>query len=230
MWPLIGIAVLFVSFAIRLNPLLGVSIAALATGLAAGLDPYTVVSAFGKAFNANRYLSISFLILPTIGLAESYGLQARVRAIVRRFRGVRTGRLLFVYFLFRQVSSAFGLGALGGQAAMVRPILAPMAEAAEEARHGPPTLETREHIRAHAAASETLALFFGEDVFIAMGSVLLIHSILLAGGFDLPPLKIALWSIPTAVLAMLVHAARMLLLDRRLARRAAASDTPPVVP
>jgi uncharacterized membrane protein len=230
MWPLVGILVLFVSFAIRLNPLLGVTIAALVTGLAAGIDPHTIVAAFGKAFNANRYLSISFLILPTIGLAETYGLQARVRAIVLRFRAARTGRLLFVYFLFRQISSALGLAALGGQAAMVRPILAPMAEAAEEARHGPLDPQTSEHIRAHAAASETLALFFGEDLFIAMGSVLLIHSVLLSGGFDLPPLKIALWAIPTAVLAMLVHAVRMVLLDRRLARRAAAPDVPPAAP
>ena len=52
-----GIAVVVIGFLLRFNPLLVVAAAALTTGLAAGLDPVEVVSAFGKAFNDNRYVS-----------------------------------------------------------------------------------------------------------------------------------------------------------------------------
>ena len=60
MWILIGLAVLVGGFALRLNTLLVVVIAALATGLAAGHAPALVVSELGKAFNANRQISIAW--------------------------------------------------------------------------------------------------------------------------------------------------------------------------
>jgi uncharacterized membrane protein len=41
-------------FALRLNPLLVVLLAALATGLAGGMDPLTLIAAFGRAFNDTR--------------------------------------------------------------------------------------------------------------------------------------------------------------------------------
>ncbi len=61
MWVLVGIGVLVAGFAARLNPLLIVVAAALATGLAAGHDPLRVVAELGKAFNDNRLISIAWL-------------------------------------------------------------------------------------------------------------------------------------------------------------------------
>lgn len=55
-WPLIGIALVVIGFALKFNPLLVVVGAAVATGLLAGLDPVSVVEALGKAFNDNRYI------------------------------------------------------------------------------------------------------------------------------------------------------------------------------
>lgn len=51
MLALLGVAVVVLGFLLRLNPLLVVATAALATGLAAGFDLLAVVAAFGKAFN-----------------------------------------------------------------------------------------------------------------------------------------------------------------------------------
>ena len=58
MWVLAGIVVIAAGFLLRFNPLLVVAVAALVTGLAAGLDPIRIVTAFGKAFNDNRYVSV----------------------------------------------------------------------------------------------------------------------------------------------------------------------------
>ena len=105
---------------------------------------------------------------------------------------------------------------------MVRPLIAPMAEAAEE-RHGAITTSIRMEIRAFAAATDNIGLFFGEDVFIAIGSVLLMKGFLQQSGYVVAPLDLALWAIPTAILAFLVHGTRLLLLDRRLKRARAAA-------
>jgi uncharacterized membrane protein len=69
---------------------------------------------------------------------------------------------------------------------------------------------------------DNIGVFFGEDVFIAIGSVLLARGFLEQNGILVEPQRLALWAIPTAIVAFVVHGARLLLLDRRLARLAAA--------
>jgi uncharacterized membrane protein len=99
---------------------------------------------------------------------------------------------------------------------MVRPLVAPMAEAAAERRLGALTEAVRMRIRAHAAAVDNIALFFGEDIFVAIGSILLMKGFLAQRGYDIDAFGFAVWAIPTAVLAFLVHGVRLVRLDRRL--------------
>lgn len=213
-----GVLVIIVGFLMGLNPLLVVTVAGLVTGLAAGLDPIAILSAFGKAFVANRFVGIVWLVLPVIGVLEHTGLRERAQALIGRMHAATAGRLLLAYLLVRQSTAALGLTSLGGQAQMVRPLIAPMAEAAEE-RHGPLPEDTAHLIRAHAAAVDNIGVFFGEDIFIAIGSLLLIKAVLADNGIQVQPLDLSVWAIPTAVFAFLVHGARLMLLDRRLARR-----------
>jgi uncharacterized membrane protein len=213
---LLGIAVVVVGFLIRVNPLLVIAAAVLATGWAAGFDIVHTLSVFGHAFNENRYVSIVFLVLPVIGLLEREGLQERARALIAGLRGATVGRLLLIYMVFRQVMSAIGLAtAVGGHAQVVRPLVAPMAEAAAE-KDGALTEEKRITIRAFAASAENVGTFFGEDVFLAMSSVLLIKGFLEQNHIIVQPLSISLWSIPTAIAATLIHGTRLWLLDRKL--------------
>jgi len=217
-----GIAVVVLGFALRLNPLLVVVTAALVTGLAAGIDVLGVTAMLGKAFAQNRFVAVPWLVLPVIGLLERGGIRERARTLIRTLRSATVGRLLIVYLLLRQVCAALGLVALGGHVQMVRPLIAPMAEAAAERdrlpEEGPLDGETRDLVRAHAAATDNVGVFFGEDVFIAIGSVLLIKGFLEQNGIVVAPAQIAVWAIPTAVLAFLIHGARLLLLDRKLAK------------
>ncbi len=214
---LLGIPILVIGFVIGLNPLLVVAIAGTVTGLLAGLDPLAVLSAFGKAFIQNRYIGIIWLVVPVIGLLERCGLRERAQLLIARIHAATTGRVLLLYLVIRQVSAALGLTSLGGHAQMVRPLIAPMAEAAEE-RNGPISEETRMTIRAHAAAVDNIGVFFGEDVFIAIGSILLIKAFLGDNGIEVAPLDLAVWAVPTAILAFVIHGTRLFMLDRRLAR------------
>jgi uncharacterized membrane protein len=218
MLTLLGIAVVVVGFLLRVNPLLVIGAAALVTGLAAHLNPLEILSAFGKAFNENRYVSVVWLVLPVIGLLERAGLQERARLLISKVRAATTGRLLLIYMAVRQISAGLGLLALGGHAQMVRPLVAPMAEAAAESRLGPLPDRVRWLIRAYAASADNVGVFFGEDVFIAVGSILLIKGVLEQNGIFVEPLTLSLWAIPTAIFAFLIHGTRLLLLDRRLAR------------
>jgi uncharacterized membrane protein len=215
MLTLLGVAVVIVGFALRFNPLLVVVASALVTGLAAGMAPEEVLAAFGKAFNENRFVSVAWLVLPAIGVLERAGLQERARTLISRIRVVTVGRLLIVYMLLRQLTAAIGLISIAGHAQTVKPLVAPMAEAAAELRHGDITDDERDNVRALTAATDNIALFFGEDVFLAIGSILLMVGFMQASGIEVQPLELSMWAIPTAVAAFLVHGARLLLFDRR---------------
>jgi len=215
---LAGIVVIVAGFMLRFNPLLVVMTAALVTGLAAGLDPLAIVAAFGKAFNESRYVTVIYIVLPVIGLLERHGLQERARHLIGSLRGATAGRLLIGYLLFRQISAALGLTSIAGPAQTVRPLVAPMAEAAADAQ-APDRDPDDQRVAAMAAATDNVGLFFGEDIFIAIGSILLMKGVLEGYGIHIEPLHLSVWAIPTAIAAFLIHGARLLLLDRRLGRR-----------
>jgi len=222
MLTLLGVATVVVGFAVRLNPLLVVTIAAFVTGLAAGLTPVEVLEAFGKAFNENRFVTAAYLVLPVIGVVERAGLQERARSLIGRFKGVSVGPFLIGYLAFRQLTSALGLTSIAGHAQSVRPMVAPMAEGAVEARTGELSDQTRQDTRAMASATDNIGLFFGEDIFIAIGSILLMVGFLATSGIAIEPLHLSMWAIPTALAAFVLHAGRLLLFDRKLRRSAGA--------
>ena len=96
-----------------------------------------------------------------------------------------------------------------------------MVEAAAE-RQAPGLDEAkREEIKAMAAATDNVGRFFGEDIFLAVGSILLMKGVLDRVGIVLEPWQYSLWAIPTAVVALVIHGWRLRRIDRALARRAA---------
>ena len=221
MLTLLGVAAVVVGFAVGLNPLLVVVIAAFVTGLAAGMPPVAVLEAFGKAFNDSRLITVAYLVLPMVGVVERAGIQEQARKLMLRLKGVSVGPLLIAYLLFLQGTSALGLTSIAGQTQSIRPIIAPMAEGAIEARGGMLDDDERQRVRAMAAATDNVGLFFGEDIFVAIGSILLMVGFLATAGITLDPLHLSLWAIPTAIVAFFIHAGRLLLFDRKQRRRGA---------
>ena len=218
-WPLLGIALVVVGFALRFNPLLVVAVAGLTTGLLAGMPFQKVLATLGHGFNANRNVTIIYVVLPVIGLLERYGLQQRARALVAGMRKATAGRLLILYLGFRQLFAALGLTSVAGHPQTVRPLVAPMALAAAEKEHGELDEATVEQVKAMSAATDNVGLFFGEDIFLAVSSILLIQGALASFGIQLTPFQLSVWAIPSAICAFLIHGSRLLLLDRQLERR-----------
>jgi uncharacterized membrane protein len=232
LWPLLGVGLVVLGFALRLNPALVVVAAGIATGLIAGKSPIAVLELLGEAFVRNRFLALFLLALPVVGLLERHGLREHAQAWIAKLRGATSGRLLIAYLTLRQLAASVGLTSLGGHPQMVRPLVAPMAEGAAEARHGELPDALRERVRAMSAATDNVGLFFGEDVFVAFGAVLLMQGFFAENGIVLEPLQIALWGIPTGLCAYAIHATRLYRFDgilqrevEVLARRAA--EPPP---
>ncbi|MCL4817970.1 MAG: DUF969 family protein [Vicinamibacteria bacterium] len=231
-WPLLGVALVVAGFALRLNPLMVVVAAGLATGLFAGLPPDEVLRLLGEGVLRNRYLLLFVLTLPVIGLLERSGLREHAQATIAKLRSVTAGRLLMAYLALRQAMSMLGLTNIAGHAQTVRPLIAPMAEAAAERATGPLPPRTRERLLGLVAGTDNVGLFFGEDVFVAFGAVLLMQGFLESNGIVVEPIRIALWGLPTALAAFAIHGFRLWRLDARLQReaeaeRAAAGESEP---
>ncbi|MCT2590201.1 DUF969 domain-containing protein [Streptomyces sp. N2-109] len=224
---LLGVLVVVLGFATRRNPLLVVGVAGIVTGLLGKLSPVEILRTFGDSFASSRSVTIFAITLPVIGLLERNGLQQQARTLIGKLGKLTTGRFLTLYLFLRQLTAAVGLQTIGGPAQSVRPMIAPMAEAAAERQNGgrPLPERLREKVRSHASGSDTVGLFFGEDCFLAVGSILLITGFV-NSTYDthLEPLQLALWAIPSAVCAFLIHGARLLRLDRTLERELAASN------
>ena len=219
LWPLIGVAVIIAGFALRANPVLVVIAACIATGLAAAMPLASLLATLGTAFIKTRNLPLILLLpLGAIGLLERYGLKEHAQASIARIKSASAGRLLIVYLAIRELCAAFGLTSVGGHPTMVRPLIAPMAEAAAVLRHPRISERLRQRVRAMAAASDNVGLFFGEDVFVAFGAIVLMQTILRGEGLEVDPLRIAMWGMPTAFMAFVIHAWRLHRLDAEIER------------
>ena len=218
---LIGILVVAVGFGLRFNTLLVVMAAGISTGLVAGMSFNEIMELFGKYFVENRYMTLPIvLMVPLIGLLEKHGLQERAETLIKQAKSATAGRVILLYTLVRQATIALGVK-IGGHAEAVRPLIAPMAEGAARARHGELPERTVQVIRANAAAAENTGNFFGEDVFIAVGAILLMKGFFDALGMNVSVWGMALWGLPTALVASGVMWWRTRVLDRRIAREVA---------
>lgn len=229
LWPLVGVGIIILGFVLRFNPMMVVALAAIATGLAAPMPVMQIFTAIGTAFVKTRNLPLIILLpLAVIGLLERHGLREHAQAWISRIASATVGRLLIVYLGVRELTAAVGLTSLGGHPQMVRPLLAPMAEGAAETRFGKLPEPVRQRVLAFCAATDNVGLFFGEDIFVAFGAIVLMTTFLREAGIDIEPIHVALWGIPTAVCAFVIHAWRLRRLDRWLARELAGAT--PVAP
>ena len=223
LWPLIGVLIIIAGFALRFNPMLVVIVTAIGTAFAAGFPLDKVLAAIGTGFIKTRNLPLIILLpLAVIGLLERHGLRQHAQNWISSIKSATAGRLLIVYLAARQLSAAIGLTSLGGHPQMVRPLLAPMAEGATENRYGKLSGKVREKLRAMSAATDNVGLFFGEDIFVAFGAIVLMTTFLKEAGIEVEPIHVALWGIPTAISAFAIHAFRLHRLDKQLAREIAA--------
>ncbi|MDD7401020.1 MAG: DUF969 domain-containing protein [Eubacteriales bacterium] len=213
---LIGVLIVVIGFAIKLDTISTVVIAGIATGLVAGIPLDELLRLLGEKFLSNRLATMFVLTLPVIGLCERYGLKDKAVDFISQIKAATVGRITLLYQAIRALSAALSLR-IGGHPQFVRPLINPMAQAAAVTKYGEVDEKTEDQIKGLVAGAENAGNFFGQNVFMASSGTLLIATTLQDQGYDtVTALEIAKWSIPIAVLSVVVGAIYYTIFDKKL--------------
>lgn len=203
---LIGIVIIVVGFACKLDSILVIMVAAIATALEAGLDPLTFFQTLGHSFVDNRSMLIFIIVMVVTGALERNGLKQAAAALMQRLRGASAGMVIGVYGIFRLVFAAFNVS-FGGVAGFVRPIVMPMANAAAKMRAGVVTERYAEDLKSMASGMENVAWFFGQMLFVGTSGALLVQGTLRDLGYETELIDLMLVQVPIALIATAVPTA-----------------------
>lgn len=215
---LIGILIIIVGFALKLNTIAVVIGAGIATGLVANMNIVEILTILGETFVAKREMCLFLLTLPVIGLCERYGLKEKAIMMIEKAKGLSTGMMISGYLFIREVSIAMSVK-LGGHPQFVRPLINPMAQGAAIAKYGEIDQKDEDLIKGHAAAADNIGNFFGQNVFLANSGVLLIAGTLETLGYNVDTLQIAKASIPVAIIAFILGVVQNYYLDKKLSKK-----------
>lgn len=216
---LIGILIIVVGFLLKFDTIATVVVAGLATALVSGISFMEFLEILGQEFTNQRLVTVFIIILPLIGLSETFGLKQRAIYLIKRMKGLTVGRFYTVYLIIRELAGFFSIR-LGGHPQFVRPLVQPMGEAAAKATHGEELAEEDiEAIKARAAANENFGNFFAQNTFAAAGGVLLISGTLEQLGYDGTAANIAVSSSIIAIVTIVVVGLYNYLFDRKLAKK-----------
>ena len=215
---LLGVLIVVIGFALRLNNVMVVMLAALVTALVGGLGIEGLLTTLGTAFVANRSMCIFIAVMVLTGTLERNGLKHAAAHVISRIRSSTPGLVVAAYGVMRVILAAFNVG-LGGAAGFVRPVVVPMALGAVEAEGKEPAEEHAEALKGMAAGMENITWFFGQVLFVGGSAALLVQSTLAGLGYEVSLLSLARVEIPVALFATLVGIVYYMAKDRRLRRR-----------
>ena len=216
---LIGVVVVVLGFAFKKDTIATVVVAGIVTGLVAGMSPVEILGVLGKSFITQRTATLFVLTLPVIGICERYGLKDKAVDFIGSIKGATTGKVLSIYQAIRATAAAFSVR-LGGHPQFIRPLINPMAQAASIAKYGELDGKTEDRIKGASAGSENYGNFFAQNCFMGASGTLLIVSTMAEQGYaEVTALNIAMWSIPVAVISVIIGAISNYRLDRKIANR-----------
>lgn len=214
---LIGIVIIVVGFALKLDVLAVVIVSGIVTGLVSGLDIVEILRILGESFVNNRLMSIFLIIFPTIAIIERYGLKERAAFLIGKIKNASAGKVLCIYSVIRSIASALNVR-IGGHVQFVRPLILPMSEAAAKAAKKLPLTENEgEKIKGLSAAVENYGNFFAQNCFPASSGVVLIQGTLVELGYKEVTLSmIASSSIYIALISVILTFIQVLWFDKRV--------------
>lgn len=214
---LIGILIIVVGFALKLDVLAVVIVSGIVTGLVAGIDFVEILRILGESFVSNRLMSIFLIIFPVIAIIERYGLKERAAYLIGKIKNASAGKVLSIYSVVRSIASALNVR-IGGHVQFVRPLILPMSEAAAETAKGEELTESEdEEIKGLSAAVENYGNFFAQNCFPASSGVVLIQGTLVGLGFKEVTLSmISSSAIYVAVISVILTFIQVLWFDKKL--------------
>lgn len=211
---LIGVLLIVLGFALKLDVVAVVLFSGLVTGLISGMSILEVLSLIGNGFVNNRYMSLFLLSLPLIAIMERYGLKDRAAEAIQKIKSASAGAVVGLYILIRWIAAAFSLR-LGGHIQFVRPLILPMAEGAASKKVNL-SEKKLEELKGLAGAAENYGNFFGQNIFPVASGVLLIQGTFVGAGYDVTAAQIANSSILAGVAMVILSLIQCYLFERKL--------------
>lgn len=215
---LIGILIVIVGFALKLDSILIIVAAAIVTALVGGLGPIGLFETLGTSFVANRSMAIFILVMLVTGTLERNGLKNAAAALIGKVKNASPGVVIGAYGIMRSIFAAFNVS-FGGVAGFVRPIIMPMATGAIEATGETPNEEHVEELKGMASGMENISWFFCQVLFIGGAGALLVQSTLESLGYKVELVDLAKVEIPVGIFATVVGIVYYILKDKALRKK-----------
>ena len=112
---LLGILIVIVGFALRLDAILIIFAAAIVTALVGGIGVDGFLATLGSSFVSNRSMAVFIIILLVVGTLERNGLKEAAAALIGKAKRATPGIVIALYGMMRVVFAAFNVG-FGGVA------------------------------------------------------------------------------------------------------------------
>ncbi len=216
---LLGVLVVIVGFALKLDNILIIVLAAVVTAIVGGLGFIPTIELVGSAFVSNRSMLIFVAILLVTGTLERNGLREAAAYIIRKVKGATPGVIIAVYGVMRGLLGTFNVG-LGSHAGFIRPVIMPMNEGAVEAISGePPCEEYNEDLKGMSSAIENITWFFAQVLFVGGSGGILVQSTLASLGYDVELIDLASVEIPIFIIALVISCVYFIVLDNHLRKK-----------
>lgn len=152
---LLGVLIVIVGFALKLDSILIIFLALIATGIVGGLGVGGLLETIGTNFVANRSMAIFIMILLVTGTLERNGLREAAANLIRKVKSATAGKLVAVYGMLNALFGAFNVS-FGGVAGFIRPVLLPMIEGAISNKEGKANEDHVEEAKGLAVAMQKL--------------------------------------------------------------------------
>lgn len=215
---LIGILIVIIGFALKLDSILIIFVSAIVTALIGGLGFGGFLETFGGSFVANRSMAIFIIILLVTGTLERNGLREGATALIKKVKGVTVGKLICAYGIMRSFFGAFNVG-FGGVAGFIRPVLLPMAESTIKEEQQEINEEYLEEVKGMASAMENIAWFFFQVLFVGGAGGLLVQSTLQSLGYEVELINLVKVEIPVALTALVIASIYFIWKDKTLYKK-----------
>ena len=215
---LLGIIIVVAGFALKLDSILIIVIAAIATAAVGNLGINGLLETLGSSFVNDRSMAIFILIMLVTGTLERNGLKEAAAKLIGKVKNASSGVVIGVYGIMRGIFGAFNVS-FGGVAGFVRPIIMPMATGAVTAKGKKIKEEYVEELKGMASGMENISWFFCQVLFVGGAGALLVQSTLDQLGYQVNLIDLAKVEIPVSVFAVLVGIVYYYLKDRRLYKK-----------
>ena len=205
---LLGVLIVIVGFALKLDSILIIFLALITTGIVGGLGVGGLLETIGTNFVANRSMAIFMMI----------GLREAAANLIKKVKSATAGKLIAVYGVLNGLFGAFNVG-FGGVAGFIRPVLLPMAEGAIENKEGTVNEEHLEEVKGLAAAMQNFTWFFFQVLFVGGAGGILVQTTLAGLGYEVSLIDLAAVEIPVALFSLVVSCVYVIVKDNRISKK-----------